>query len=79
MNDCKDCTCEMKSVSNNLFCKNKNIFCKNKNIFCKKNGNNSKFLLPLEFAFYLGSISIFTYYNYNKLTIHNILNKANKN
>ena len=62
MNDCKDCNCKMKSAFN-----------KNKNIFCKKNFNNFRFLLPLEFAFYLGSLSIFTYYNYNKLKNANIL------
>lgn len=68
MNDCKDCNCNMKSVFN-----------KNNNIFCKKNGNNFRFLIPLEFAFYLGSLSIFTYYNYNKVTTHNIFIKTNKN
>ena len=72
MNDCKDCNCNMKSVSNNLFNKNKNIF-------CKKNVNNFRFLLPLEFAFYLTSFSILTYCNYDKVTTHNILNNTNKN
>ena len=71
MNDCKDCNCNMKSLSNKLF---------NKNVFCKKNSNNFRFLIPLEFAFYIGSISIFTYYNYNnKVTTHNISIKTNKN
>ena len=68
MNDCKDCNCNMKSVFN-----------KNKNIFCKKNSNNFRFLIPLELAFYLASLSIFTYCNYNKLTNTNILIKKNKN
>ena len=68
MNDCKHCNCNMKSVFN-----------KNKNIFCKKNSNNFRFLIPLELAFYLASLSIFTYCNYNKLTNTNILIKTNKN
>ena len=68
MNDCKDCNCNMKLVSNNLFYKNKNIF-------CKKNSNNFRFLIPLELAFYLGSLSIFTYCNYDKVKNPNIFIK----
>lgn len=67
MDNCKDCNCNMKSVSNKLF---------NKNVFCKKNSNNFRFLLPFEFAFYIGSFFIFTYYNYDKLKKTNVLIKS---
>lgn len=67
MDNCKDCNCNMKSVSNKLF---------NKNVFCKKNSNNFRFLLPFEVALYIGSFSIFTYYNYDKLKKTNVLIKS---
>ena len=66
MDNCKDCDCNMKSISNNLF---------NKNILCKKNSNNFRFLIPFEFVFYITSFSIFTYYNYHKFKKSNILIK----
>ena len=68
MDNCKDCNCNMKIVSNKLF---------NKNVFCKKNiSNNFRFLIPFEFAFYITSFSIFTYYNYNNVKKTNILIKS---
>lgn len=57
MSDCKDCTCTMKYINNNM----KNT----KNILCKKNNTNIKFLLPIEVMFYLTTFGLFNY-NYNK-------------
>ncbi len=67
MYECKDCTCTAKYV-NNLF----NLNMKNsKNILCKKNNTNAKFIMPIEFMFYLTSLTMSAYYNYN--------NNKNKN
>ena len=66
MSGCKDCNCNMKSLSNNLF---------SKNIFCKKTSNNFRFLFGLELAFYISSFSIFTYCNYDKVKNPNIFIK----
>ena len=66
MSDCKDCSCEMKYI-NNLFNNNmKNT----KNILCKKNNANLKYLLPIEFMFYLTSFASFGLFSYYKKRVN---------
>ena len=58
MTECKDCTCEMKYI---------NYIKSTKNILCKRNNTNYKFILSLEFMFYISPF-LFGYYQFNKNT-----------